>query len=611
MVATYRTDPNVTPDALRRKRELAELMYANSMKPRKIEHWTQGTAQLMEALIGGYQANRADKREGELRKAGAATGAKSLAALLAGSGGQTPAPITPPGANPAAPTASAAGPDMTAWEPPPPIPFGDETRLSQDFSGSLIPNADVTAADRDIGARTIIGEANTQAPVGKEAIAHVLLNRKKQNPGMSYSDVALAPNQFEPWNKRTDELMGIDPLSPEYAAAYAAQNKALYGGGTDPTGGADHFYAPKAQASLGRDTPEWAQGEQGTDIGDHRFYQLGYGGKPTQVASNEPMRLGPKEPGAPQGAASAPQHQQLAQALDPALFEAISDPWVPEAYQGIIGKLITDKVTPKDPIKLGEGEQLLDPNTYQPVTSGAPKTTSDINNYKFYAKQEQDAGRQPMSWMEYQNATASGMSLTTNPDGTVSFSQGKGGKPLTEGQSKDMVFVTRASGALPILDQYGNSLTNLGEDLAGGIPKVGNYLKSPEYQKAEGAGKEFLQALLRKDTGATIQPFEIEEYGSVYLPRPGDKPEFLEQKKAARVRALKAIRLGLPPHAILALEKAGVELPEAGGSTDAITSPGSGATTFASEAEAEAAEQAGTLKKGTKVIINGVSGTWN
>ena len=35
-----------------------------------------------------------------------------------------------------------------------------------------------------------------------------------------------------------------------------------------------------------------------------------------------------------------------------------------------------------------------------------------------------------------------------------------------------------------------------------------------------------------------------------------------------------------------------------------------GAKSFNTEAEAEAAEKAGTLNKGDKVIINGVPGTW-
>lgn len=151
----------------------------------------------------------------------------------------------------------------------------------------------------------------------------------------------------------------------------------------------------------------------------------------------------------------------------------------------------------------------------------------------------------------------SGTNLSVDPQtGAVTFQQGQGVKPLTEGQSKDTVFATRAMGALPVIDQLGNELTSLPQTLGASVPVAGNYLKSPEFQQAEQAGKEFLQAILRKDTGAAITAEETAEYGSVYLPRPGDSPQVLQQKQAARGRAVQAIAAGMPPHAVLAAERA-------------------------------------------------------
>lgn len=154
-----------------------------------------------------------------------------------------------------------------------------------------------------------------------------------------------------------------------------------------------------------------------------------------------------------------------------------------------------------------------------------------------------------------------GTTLSVGPDGQVQFQQGPGVKPLTEGQSKDTVFVTRATGALPTINALGDALTSLPESFAGSTPVVGNYMKSSKYQQAEQAGKEFLQAILRKDTGAAITPAETQEYGTVYLPQPGDSPEVLAQKKESRDRAVAAIRAGMPPQAILAAEKASSQKP--------------------------------------------------
>lgn len=165
----------------------------------------------------------------------------------------------------------------------------------------------------------------------------------------------------------------------------------------------------------------------------------------------------------------------------------------------------------------------------------------------------------------------SGMSITTNPDGTVSVTQGPTGGKMTEMNSKDMVYAKRAAGALPLIDKLGDSLTSLSESVGANAPVVGNYMKSPQYQQAEQAGKEFLQAILRKDTGAAITAQEVDEYGTVYLPRPGDSPEVLAQKKASRNRALEALALGIPPDLILRLEQSGVELPASGGNTGGWT----------------------------------------
>lgn len=129
------------------------------------------------------------------------------------------------------------------------------------------------ADDRDALIRTVIGEAQAEPPEGQAAVAAVILNRARQR-GMTPSQVVLEANQFEPWgNPQTaSRLSGISPNDPLYQAAAAQVDRAL--SGYDPTGGADHFYAPVAQQALGRNAPSWATGEP-TVIGGHNFYSLG------------------------------------------------------------------------------------------------------------------------------------------------------------------------------------------------------------------------------------------------------------------------------------------------------------------------------------------------
>lgn len=150
----------------------------------------------------------------------------------------------------------------------------------------------------------------------------------------------------------------------------------------------------------------------------------------------------------------------------------------------------------------------------------------------------------------------SGMQFRSTPDGGFELIQGPG--KLTEAQSKDTVYATRAEGALPTIDQLGDALTNPVARFAESDPTglVRGYVQTPGFQQAQQAGLEFLQAILRKDTGAAITEQEQDQYGRVYLPMPGDSPEVLQQKQVSRQRALEAIKAGMPPQAILNQELA-------------------------------------------------------
>ncbi|WP_192248462.1 glycoside hydrolase family 24 protein [Mesorhizobium caraganae] len=286
------------------------------------------------------------------------------------------------------------------------------------------------------------------------------------------------------------------------------------------------------------------------------------------------------------------------------LMQAASNPWVMQQYGPVVNALLEQKMKASDPAtQIAMEKARLDMEKTRieteqlrnPQMSPADKARLDFDKEKFAADQKKlmelspgttvfdPAARQPVfaapekaetkpaGIQEYEYAKAQGfpgtyadweaskkggMSLQTNADGTVTFQQGSNIKPMTEAQSKDTTFATRAAGALPLVDKFGDALTSLSQSAGGQVPVIGNYMKTPEYQQAEQAGKEFLQAILRKDTGAAITSGETAEYGSVYLPRPGDSPELLAQKKASRLRALEAMKAGMTPQAILAQEKA-------------------------------------------------------
>ncbi|MCW2317621.1 hypothetical protein M2322_003185 [Rhodoblastus acidophilus] len=138
----------------------------------------------------------------------------------------------------------------------------------------------ISPEERDLAIRTMIGEEGS--PSGQAGVGSVMLNRLQSGRfGDSLAAVILAPNQFEPWTHRANELLSISPNDRRYQQAARIFDAVAGGDLPDMTGGATHFYAPKAQAALGRQPPSWAQG-QGQNLGQSLFYA------PEGVASYQP-----------------------------------------------------------------------------------------------------------------------------------------------------------------------------------------------------------------------------------------------------------------------------------------------------------------------------------
>lgn len=174
--------------------------------------------------------------------------------------------------------------------------------------------------DKDAITRTVYGEASGEGPVGQAAVAGVIANRARQS-GMTPADVVTAKGQFEPWSDPAARarMQNLAPESPVYQQIAEAAIPVVTGQAPDPTGGADHFYAPKAQAALGRNAPAWDDGT-GQDIGNHRFFRHGYRPQgPVQVAQADVPAPGAQQaqgfvvPG--EGGATSPAIANLERAL--------------------------------------------------------------------------------------------------------------------------------------------------------------------------------------------------------------------------------------------------------------------------------------------------------
>lgn len=130
--------------------------------------------------------------------------------------------------------------------------------------------------ERDLAIRTIYGEAAREPDEGKAAVAAVIRNRvlAGRYGGDTVRSVVLAKNQFEPWNggPARARMLALRPGTPDYDRIGDIVDGIWSGQVPDPTKGATHFFAPAAQAALGRNVPAWARGQQGQAIGRHTFY---------------------------------------------------------------------------------------------------------------------------------------------------------------------------------------------------------------------------------------------------------------------------------------------------------------------------------------------------
>jgi hypothetical protein len=69
-----------------------------------------------------------------------------------------------------------------------------------------------------------------------------------------------------------------------------------------------------------------------------------------------------------------------------------------------------------------------------------------------------------------------------------------------------------------------------------------NKMLDPNDQKAEQAQRNFINAVLRRESGATIQPYEFDNANMQYFPQEGDSKEVLVQKRANRREAIEGLK---------------------------------------------------------------------
>ena len=125
---------------------------------------------------------------------------------------------------------------------------------------------------------------------------------------------------------------------------------------------------------------------------------------------------------------------------------------------------------------------------------------------------------------------------------------------MTEMQSNANLFGTRAAESNRILQRLEGKYSPLGiqfqESMVGGLPGVSyvaNKAMSPETQQAAQAQRDFVTAVLRKESGAAISASEFDNARKQYFDQPGDSLQVKAQKAQNRQTAIQGIQAAAGP----------------------------------------------------------------
>jgi hypothetical protein len=164
------------------------------------------------------------------------------------------------------------------------------------------------------------------------------------------------------------------------------------------------------------------------------------------------------------------------------------------------------------------------------------------------------------------------------------------GTALTESQGNATAFGMRMSEAhsvLKNLESKGETGTGviggtvggvaglvplIGDKLTAGVDNIFNVLPgvlggySPEQQQVLNGRINFITAVLRKESGASIQPSEFATAERLYFPKPGDSDVVIKQKQKARELAIQAMKIQAGPGA----KNIGANAPVGGNANDPL-----------------------------------------
>lgn len=391
-----------------------------------------------------------------------------------------------------------------------------------------------------------------------------------------YGDPELARAAYNAGPGRVDQYIGQGRSLPAETVAYADLNGDGRIGGS---AGADTLAG-------GTTTPMPQQGPQVASLGGGDMPMAS--GGPEMPASMQPgyQPIGSNPP--PQAAQQGGQggNEQLQAAL-----AIMSNPWADEGQKQVAGLILAQAMKQDAPVNgIEMGNRLVNPRTGAVIADFSDQAGSgafegkaaDIQAANYLVAQGKMTREQAAQWLLARQAVGpNGQVDLITPDALTS-GQSVGGAPavmngqpmgaappvqqagapqqpgvvtvrqpgtanLTESQGNAALYADRMRASDAIIGNVGEAQMDRGQRALSAVPFFGNSLVSSDFQQADQAQRDFINAALRRESGAVISPEEFANAKLQYFPQPGDGPEVLEQKRQNRLTAIQGISRAAGP----------------------------------------------------------------
>lgn len=168
------------------------------------------------------------------------------------------------------------------------------------------------------------------------------------------------------------------------------------------------------------------------------------------------------------------------------------------------------------------------------IDKGEKYGTGDIGLYQMYKDQMIAQGREPVDLLEF---------LKAKKEATTIIQE----KPATSAQQTVAEYAARIEQAEPILTNLEKDIVNMSYVNFAAQIRLPAALQSGAIQQYMQAASNFINAKLRRESGAVIAASEFAEARSQYLPQPGDTKEVLAQKQQNRQLVYQSMKKAAGP----------------------------------------------------------------